>query len=89
MTEANQGSSTFEDGHVDDSADLWHLVLGRGCWRLRVIAAASAESGRRSGGGRDTANQGEEQKQPQTHRQHGCHNLRVGMEENVRQVKKL
>lgn len=76
-SEANPGPGTFEDGHVDDGADLRHLILGCSCWRLRVVAAPPAESGRRSGGGGDAANQREEQKQPHTSRQHDCHNLRV------------
>lgn len=77
---ANPSSGTFEDGHVDDSADLRHLILGCGCWRLCVVAAPPAESGRRSGRGGDAANQGEEQKQPHTYCQHDCHNL--GVERN-------
>lgn len=76
-SEAFSISGTFEDGHVDDSANLRHLMRGRGCLRLWVVAAPPAESGGRSGGGGDAANQREQQKQPQTNCHHGCHNLGV------------
>lgn len=67
---------TFEDGHVDDGADLWHLVLGCSCWRIGLITAPPAESGGGSGGGGDTADQREEEKQPHVNRHGSCHNLK-------------
>lgn len=82
LTEAFQVPGTFEDGHVNDSSDFRHLILGRGCGRILLVAASSAESGRRPGGGGDTANQGEEQQQPETPRQHGCLNLKEGKKRN-------
>lgn len=70
-TETRSGLATFEDGHVDDSADLGHLVLRRGCWRVLEVAAPPADSGWGSGWGRHAANQWQEHKQPQTGVQHG------------------
>ena len=61
---------TFEDGHVDDSADLRYVRVG-GRWRLQVIAAPPADSGGRPRGGGDAAGQGEEQYHRQTRLQHG------------------
>ena len=62
QTEGDPGSGTFQDGHVDDGADLGHLILARGCRRLQVVAAPPAVSGRRSVGGGEAADQGEEHK---------------------------
>lgn len=63
--------ATFEDGHVDDGADLGDLVLRRGCWRVLEVAASPADSGWGSGWGWHAANQWQEHQQPQTGIQHG------------------
>lgn len=70
-------SRTFEDGHVDIGADLWHMAepfcnrLGSTalCW-LQVVTAVSTGH-RRNTWGRHQGHQGED-RQNEEDTQHGC-----------------